>query len=49
MRRIMAVLLLALAPVIARAEPQWLTLPPPPSLPQPAQSGSVPINGIAIW
>src|SRR6516162_1063173 len=32
-----------------RAEPQWLTLPPTPSLPKPVQSGYAPINGIRIW
>lgn len=33
----------------ARAEPQWLTLPPTPILPQPAESGLAPVNGIKIW
>ena len=33
----------------ARAEPQWLTLPPTPSLPQPEESGLAPVNGIKIW
>jgi pimeloyl-ACP methyl ester carboxylesterase len=33
----------------ARAEPQWLTLPPTPSLPKPVQSGYAPVNGIEIW
>ena len=33
----------------ARAEPQWLTLPPTPSLPTPAKSGYAPVNGIKIW
>ena len=33
----------------ADAEPQWLTLPPTPSLPKPAQSGYAPVNGIQIW
>src|SRR5271167_63811 len=33
----------------ARAEQQWLTLPPTPSLPKPAQSGYAPVNGIRIW
>ena len=32
-----------------RAEPQWLTLPPTPSLPKPSQSGYAPVNGIRIW
>jgi pimeloyl-ACP methyl ester carboxylesterase len=33
----------------AQAEQQWLTLPPTPSLPRPAQSGYAPVNGIRIW
>jgi pimeloyl-ACP methyl ester carboxylesterase len=33
----------------ARGEPQWLTLPPTPSLPHAAKSGYAPVNGIKIW
>jgi pimeloyl-ACP methyl ester carboxylesterase len=33
----------------ARAEPQWLTLPPTPTLPAAAKSGHAPVNGIKIW
>src|SRR6516162_11887134 len=33
----------------ADADPQWLTLPPTPSLPKPAQSGYAPVNGIRTW
>jgi pimeloyl-ACP methyl ester carboxylesterase len=33
----------------AGAEPQWLTLPPTPTLPSAAKSGLVPVNGIKIW
>ncbi len=33
----------------ARAEPQWLTLPPTPTLPAAVKSGLAPINGIKIW
>lgn len=33
----------------ARATPQWLTLPPTPSLPASAQSGYATANGIKIW
>jgi len=33
----------------ARAEQQWLTLPPTPSLPKPAGSGYAPVNGIRVW
>ena len=34
---------------IAHAEPQWLTLPQIPTLPQTAQSGYAPVNNIKIW
>jgi pimeloyl-ACP methyl ester carboxylesterase len=33
----------------AGAEPQWLTLPPTPTLPAAVQSGYAPVNGIKIW
>ena len=33
----------------AHAEPQWLTLPPTPTLPQAAQRGYAPVNGIKLW
>jgi pimeloyl-ACP methyl ester carboxylesterase len=33
----------------ARAEPQWLTLPPTPSLPAAVKSGYAPVDGIKIW
>jgi pimeloyl-ACP methyl ester carboxylesterase len=33
----------------ANAAPQWLTLPPTPSLPTAEQSGLAPVNGIKIW
>jgi pimeloyl-ACP methyl ester carboxylesterase len=33
----------------ARAEPQWLTLPPTPALPAAVKSGYAPVNGIKIW
>jgi pimeloyl-ACP methyl ester carboxylesterase len=33
----------------AQAEPQWLTLPPTPTLPKAALSGYAPLNGIRIW
>jgi pimeloyl-ACP methyl ester carboxylesterase len=33
----------------ANAEPQWLKLPPTPTLPQAAKSGYAPVNGIKIW
>lgn len=30
-------------------QPQWMTLPPTPTLPPAAQSGLAPVNGIKIW
>ncbi|MFZ3358578.1 MAG: alpha/beta hydrolase [Xanthobacteraceae bacterium] len=33
----------------AQAAPQWLTLPPTPSLPAPVKSGLATVNGIKIW
>ena len=50
MRRFAFLCLLTLvAPVMANAEPQWLTLPATPSLPRAAQSGYAPVNGVRIW
>jgi pimeloyl-ACP methyl ester carboxylesterase len=51
MRRFAAVLSLicSIAASPAMAEPQWMTLPPTPSLPSPEQSGTAPVNGIKIW
>ena len=52
MRRIAILfsLLILLAPAAALgAVPQWLTLPPTPTLPKPAQSGTAPVNGIKLW
>jgi pimeloyl-ACP methyl ester carboxylesterase len=33
----------------AHADPQWLTLPPTPTLPPALHSGYAPVNGIRIW
>lgn len=33
----------------ASAAPQWLTLPPTPTLPKALQNGLAPVNGIKIW
>ncbi|MBL8895186.1 MAG: alpha/beta hydrolase [Rhizobiales bacterium] len=33
----------------ARAEPQWLALPPTPELPAATESGLAPVNGVKIW
>jgi pimeloyl-ACP methyl ester carboxylesterase len=42
-------ILLAVSSAAARAEPQWMTLPPTPSLPAAVQSGSVPVGSARIW
>jgi pimeloyl-ACP methyl ester carboxylesterase len=52
MRRL--ALLLCLSALIAgaapvRADPQWLTLPPTPTLPKPESSGQAPVDGVMIW
>jgi pimeloyl-ACP methyl ester carboxylesterase len=50
MRRIFLSLFLTLfVGGMARAEPQWLSLPATPSLPSPAQSGYAQVNGVRIW
>jgi pimeloyl-ACP methyl ester carboxylesterase len=43
-------LLVVLVTVGTRAdEPQWMALPPTPTLPQASQSGYAPVNGIKLW
>jgi pimeloyl-ACP methyl ester carboxylesterase len=49
MIRLSLALVLALASRPTLAEPQWLTLPPTPTLPAPLVSGTAPVNGIKIW
>jgi alpha-beta hydrolase superfamily lysophospholipase len=51
MRRYATVVSLVMAFVAApvMAEPQWLTLPPTPSLPPAARQGVAPVNGVRIW
>jgi pimeloyl-ACP methyl ester carboxylesterase len=52
MRRLLSILCLLASVAItgrAGAEPQWLTLPPTPTLPPAAHSGYAPVNGIKIW
>jgi pimeloyl-ACP methyl ester carboxylesterase len=48
-RSLIAVLTILLWGTGARAEPQWLTLPPTPSLPKALESGYAPVDGIKIW
>ena len=48
--RLLFLLVLLAAPAASRAaEPQWMTLPPTPTLPDAPQSGLAPVNGIKIW
>jgi pimeloyl-ACP methyl ester carboxylesterase len=51
MRRIILSLtsLLILFGGMARAEPQWLSLPATPALPSPTTSGTAQVNGVRIW
>jgi pimeloyl-ACP methyl ester carboxylesterase len=52
MRRLLSAFCLLVAVAIsgsAGAEPQWLTLPPTPTLPPAARAGYAPVNGIKIW
>jgi pimeloyl-ACP methyl ester carboxylesterase len=46
--RFFALIMLLAAPA-AKAEPQWMTLPPTPDLPTAVQSGAAPVNGVKIW
>ena len=49
MRLVGVAFTLVLIATTAHAEPQWLTLPPTPTLPQAVQSGYAPVNGIKLW
>ena len=39
----------AAARACAHCTPQWLTLPPTPTLPTPNRSGYAPVDGVRIW
>jgi pimeloyl-ACP methyl ester carboxylesterase len=49
LRNLLAAMMLIALGAAAHAAPQWLTLPPTPTLPSAAQSGLAPVNGIKIW
>jgi pimeloyl-ACP methyl ester carboxylesterase len=49
LRFVIGLIVLIGSGVAAQAEPQWLTLPPTPSLPAAVKSGDAPVNGIKIW
>ncbi|RZM97985.1 alpha/beta hydrolase [Bradyrhizobium genosp. SA-3] len=48
-RNLVTALLVMVSIGAAHAAPQWLSLPPTPTLPKAAQSGLAPINGVKIW
>ena len=48
-RNYLAAAVLLASITAAQSAPQWLTLPPTPTLPKAAQSGFAPVNGIRIW
>lgn len=47
--RVVFFCMMLLAAATAQAEPQWLTLPPTPTLPKAVQTGDAPVNGIRVW
>ncbi|WP_036049972.1 alpha/beta hydrolase [Bradyrhizobium sp. Tv2a-2] len=49
LRRLLLALAILACGAPALATPQWLNLPPTPSLPKPVRSGLVPLNGIKVW
>lgn len=49
MRAVVAVLFLALFTTAASAAERWMTLPEPPPMPTPAESGYAPVNGIRMY
>ena len=48
-RNLVIALLVTVSVTTARAAPQWLSLPPTPTLPRATQSGLAPVNGVRIW
>src|SRR6516165_151451 len=49
LRKLLLALAILACGTAALATPQWLNLPPTPSLPKAARSGLAPVNGIKIW
>jgi pimeloyl-ACP methyl ester carboxylesterase len=49
MRPALFALALLLAPVTASAQEVWETIPAPPPMPEPVQSGMAPVNGIEMY
>jgi pimeloyl-ACP methyl ester carboxylesterase len=49
LRKLFIAFLVVLSIDAAHAAPQWLNLPPTPTLPKATQSGFAPVNGIKVW
>jgi pimeloyl-ACP methyl ester carboxylesterase len=49
LRNFFAALLVTISITATHAAPQWLSLPPTPTLPKATQSGFAPVNGISVW
>ncbi len=49
LRNLFIALLVTVSITTAQAAPQWLSLPPTPTLPKAAQSGFASVNGIKVW
>jgi len=49
LRKLLLALAILACGTAALATPQWLNLPPTPSLPKAVRSGLAPVNGIKIW
>ncbi|WP_128927840.1 alpha/beta fold hydrolase [Bradyrhizobium guangxiense] len=49
LRNLFIALLITVSITAAHAAPQWLSLPPTPTLPKAAQSGFAPVNGVKVW
>ncbi|MBW7971359.1 alpha/beta fold hydrolase [Bradyrhizobium sp. BR 10289] len=48
-RNLFAAFLVTVTISAVSAAPQWLNLPPTPTLPKATQSGLAPVNGVKIW
>ncbi|MDE5441916.1 alpha/beta fold hydrolase [Bradyrhizobium sp. CSA207] len=48
-RNLFTAFLVMVSITAAHAAPQWLSLPPTPTLPKATQSGFAPVNGVKVW
>jgi pimeloyl-ACP methyl ester carboxylesterase len=49
LRNLFVACLVTISISASHAAPQWLNLPPTPTLPKAARSGLAPVNGVKIW